>query len=531
MSKVKLKQSIALTLAAMLIFPLIFVLFPTSAVAGALNGDNIVDDVIRNGGSAGGGGTSSGSSTPKPTAKPTSTPKTTAKPSPSPTGPSSTTGLNTGGGDDGSDDPIYYTIYASAGAGGTISPSGSCSVREGYSKTFTITASPGYEIEDVKVDGASKGPVSSVTVYAWGYTTVVASFRPISYTITATATEGGTITPEGTTSVAYGGSVAYVITPDEGAEIVDVLYNGVSQGAVTSFNTGAVTANGAVEAIFVVADTIDLQITSITPNYARVGLHMLSLVTYFNTGNESVNTTLTFSADGSTQEKAITVPAKASGSTVFTWIPTGTGSVQVTAIINPDRTVTETDYTNNTRNDTVIVRPIVDPADPNPTTPVTITPPPDMGDTPYVEWTSDDGTTYWARLTLTIELDEKYSTLKSGYGFAFTVTPKLTTNCPDASQIILPQAVVMRVPESHYETGVTLMKVGDHWELPINPASVIGSKSWFVPVWFPDIDYIGVVTVYGAFTPGGELTSSLPVVVHVDGSMYEDDSTNNAWRG
>ena len=329
----------------------------------------------------------------------------------------------------------------------------------------------------------------------------------------------------------HGGSVSYTITPDEGAEIIDVLYNGVSQGAVTSFNTGAVTANGIVEAMFAVVDTVDLQITSITPNYARVGLKMLSLVTYFNTGATEVSTTLSFTAGGSAQEKAITVPAKASGSAVFVWTPTGTGSVAVTATINPDKTVSEIDYTNNTLADTVIVRPIVDPADPNPTTPVTILPPPDMGDTPYVEWTGDDGTTYWARLTLAVELDEKFSTLKSGYGFAYKVTPTLTTNCPDASQIIQPQAVVMRVPESHYETGVTLIKVGGHWELPVNPASVKGSSTWFIPVWFPDIDYIGVVTVYGAFTPGGELTASLPVVVHINGSMYEDDSTNNAWRG
>jgi hypothetical protein len=39
-----------------------------------------------------------------------------------------------------------YTITASTDAGGTINPTGSIAVREGESKTFTITANPGYSV-------------------------------------------------------------------------------------------------------------------------------------------------------------------------------------------------------------------------------------------------------------------------------------------------------------------------------------------------------------------------------------------------
>ncbi|MFO0754221.1 MAG: hypothetical protein U0411_12970 [Thermodesulfovibrionales bacterium] len=56
-----------------------------------------------------------------------------------------------------------YTIAASAGTGGSISPSGSVSVGSGASKSFTITPSAGYQIADVKVDGSSVGAVSSYT--------------------------------------------------------------------------------------------------------------------------------------------------------------------------------------------------------------------------------------------------------------------------------------------------------------------------------------------------------------------------------
>ena len=46
-----------------------------------------------------------------------------------------------------------YTITASAGKGGEISPDGSVRVVRGSSKTFTITPDAGYVIEDVLVDG------------------------------------------------------------------------------------------------------------------------------------------------------------------------------------------------------------------------------------------------------------------------------------------------------------------------------------------------------------------------------------------
>ena len=56
-----------------------------------------------------------------------------------------------------------YTINATAGANGTISPSGEVTVAEGEDKTFTITANSGYHIKDVKVNGSSVGAVSTYT--------------------------------------------------------------------------------------------------------------------------------------------------------------------------------------------------------------------------------------------------------------------------------------------------------------------------------------------------------------------------------
>ena len=57
----------------------------------------------------------------------------------------------------------YYTIKATAGAGGSISPSGNVSVREGRDQTFTIIPDKGYAVANVKIDGKSIGAVKSYT--------------------------------------------------------------------------------------------------------------------------------------------------------------------------------------------------------------------------------------------------------------------------------------------------------------------------------------------------------------------------------
>ena len=57
----------------------------------------------------------------------------------------------------------YYTIKTTAGAGGSISPSGSVSVREGRDQTFTITPDKGYAVSNVKIDSKSIGAVKSYT--------------------------------------------------------------------------------------------------------------------------------------------------------------------------------------------------------------------------------------------------------------------------------------------------------------------------------------------------------------------------------
>ena len=68
-----------------------------------------------------------------------------------------TGGGSTGGG------YTYYTIKATAGVNGSISPTGNVSVREGRDQTFTITPNKGYAVAKVLIDSKNVGAVKSYT--------------------------------------------------------------------------------------------------------------------------------------------------------------------------------------------------------------------------------------------------------------------------------------------------------------------------------------------------------------------------------
>ena len=61
------------------------------------------------------------------------------------------------------DERPVYTVKATAGSHGSITPSGDVDVLHGGSQTFTIAANSGYAISNVKIDGVSIGAVKSYT--------------------------------------------------------------------------------------------------------------------------------------------------------------------------------------------------------------------------------------------------------------------------------------------------------------------------------------------------------------------------------
>ena len=144
-----------------------------------------------------------------------------------------------------------FTITATAGANGTITPAGAVGVASGTNQTFSIAANSCYQIADVIVDGISQGVISSYTFTNVTAThSISATFSQLSYTITASAGANGSITPNSATSANCGTNVVYTITPNAGFNIQDVLVDGVSQGAVTTYTFSNITAAHTISAIF-----------------------------------------------------------------------------------------------------------------------------------------------------------------------------------------------------------------------------------------------------------------------------------------
>lgn len=56
-----------------------------------------------------------------------------------------------------------FNITASAGAGGSVSPSGTTTVSYGDNKTFSFTPNQGYKVKSVVVDGVNKGELTTYT--------------------------------------------------------------------------------------------------------------------------------------------------------------------------------------------------------------------------------------------------------------------------------------------------------------------------------------------------------------------------------
>ena len=153
----------------------------------------------------------------------------------------------------GSSAPTTYSIAASASAGGTISPAGTTTVSSGGNQVYTFTPNSGFQILSVLVDGNSVGTAGTYTFSNVSANhSILANFVANSYGITATSGAHGTVTPTGTTNVYSGLGQSYTITPDVGYHVANVLVDGNSVGAVTSYDFTNVTAIHTISATFAI---------------------------------------------------------------------------------------------------------------------------------------------------------------------------------------------------------------------------------------------------------------------------------------
>ena len=144
-----------------------------------------------------------------------------------------------------------YSITATAGSGGSISPAGMTRISPGGSQTYRIAAASGYRVADVQVDGRSVGALSAYTfTKVKANRTISAAFSSDTYSITATAGSGGSISPAGMTRISPGGSQTYRIAAASGYRVAVVRVAGVSVGALSTYTFANVRANSTISAVF-----------------------------------------------------------------------------------------------------------------------------------------------------------------------------------------------------------------------------------------------------------------------------------------
>ena len=140
-----------------------------------------------------------------------------------------------------------YTITASAIGNGTIDPAGATTLQPGANQTYTFTPAANHHITSVLIDGVNNPDAVANGYYTFSNVTaihtIVVTFVIDTYTITASVTGNGFITPNGTLTVDHGSSKTFSMLPAAGHHIEDVLVNGVSNPLAIA--TGSYTFNNA----------------------------------------------------------------------------------------------------------------------------------------------------------------------------------------------------------------------------------------------------------------------------------------------
>jgi hypothetical protein len=206
----------------------------------------------------------------------------------------------------------------------------------GQSSTpFTVTANSCYNITDVIINGTIHlGPQNSP--YAYTFTNVQsnqnisAGFSQRAYNITASAGTGGTITPNGSVPVLCGGSQTFTITPTTGYHITNVVVDGVSQGAISSYTFPNVVANG-----HTIIASFAINTYTITPTAGTNGAISPNTVQTVNYGSTP---TFTFIPNTKYQVDVVTVdgvPVTPSGNTFTFPAVTANHTINVTFVKKP----------------------------------------------------------------------------------------------------------------------------------------------------------------------------------------------------
>jgi Flp pilus assembly pilin Flp len=137
------------------------------------------------------------------------------------------------------------------------------SVNWGSTENFVFTPNAGYSISDVTVNGTSLGALTSLSLSITGPTSINMIFAINTFTLTITQTANGVISP-GSSSVNYGDTPTFSITPNVGYHIVSIYASGqlvaVTNSAGQSYQFRAISSDSSLSATYA-SNTYTLTVT------------------------------------------------------------------------------------------------------------------------------------------------------------------------------------------------------------------------------------------------------------------------------
>jgi fibronectin type 3 domain-containing protein len=148
--------------------------------------------------------------------------------------------------------PVQPTLTVNKTGTGTVTAPGincgsDCTEQYNQGTVVTLTATPATGSTFAGWSGACTG-TGTCSISINTNITVTATFNTASYTITATAGTGGSISPSGSVSVNHGASQTFTIAANSGYNVANVLVDGSSVGAVTTYTFTNVNANHSISA-------------------------------------------------------------------------------------------------------------------------------------------------------------------------------------------------------------------------------------------------------------------------------------------
>jgi hypothetical protein len=313
----------------------------------------------------------------------------------------------------------------------------------------------------------------------------------------------------------------------------------------------------------------DLSITLQDMGIFRGNTEVIESAIITNTGKADVtpsdNVPVHFVIPGVTdQTKYVCLPYDSSQLVYFKFrTPAQPGNITMTATVNSNHAILETDYNNDMSSKTVYVNAFNEATPPDPKATDRAGPyfqyinPSAISGTYSTSWglwewvnNSFQYQSFSASVTskLTVAPDSRVPTafkrsddlwqIKSGYGINEKVTTQVSTSSSDPDAITGVQRTISYFPEFEYNDTsydnsgyfriMEMLSGGNSasFDLQVNPYSRFGSHAHFLPIWFADNRlYTPETYSFDVWTPKGMLSISSTDSVYINGSLFDDFQT------